>query len=70
MLAAVKKIHADKGIKTVTVVGHSLGGAIAIIDAVYFKFQIPGVVVKTVTYGVPRVRSITDVFEALYSFLC
>ncbi|KAB5594470.1 Lipase [Ceratobasidium theobromae] len=54
-LAAVKKALATYPGATVATVGHSLGGAISVLDAVYFKFQIPGIKLKVVTYGQPRV---------------
>ncbi|KAJ1306650.1 hypothetical protein OPQ81_007645 [Rhizoctonia solani] len=54
-LNAVKKALAAHPGATVTTVGHSLGGAISLLDAVYFKTQISGVKLKVVTYGQPRV---------------
>lgn len=39
-------------------VGHSLGGAIAEIDSLFFALNIPGVSIKTVTYGTPRVGNL------------
>lgn len=37
-------------------VGHSLGGAIALLDSVYLPLHLPAsTVFKTVTYGMPRV---------------
>ncbi len=41
-----------------TQVGHSLGGAIAEIDSLFFALNIPGVSIKTVTYGTPRVGNL------------
>ncbi|CAE6496739.1 unnamed protein product [Rhizoctonia solani] len=56
ILAAVKKVLADRNSKSVTVVGHSLGGAIAALDALYLKLNLPSnIAVKGVTYGQPRV---------------
>ncbi|CAE6435544.1 unnamed protein product [Rhizoctonia solani] len=54
-LAAVKKALAAHPGATVTTVGHSLGGAISLLDAVYLKTQMPGTKLKVVTYGQPRV---------------
>ncbi|KDN47097.1 hypothetical protein RSAG8_03874, partial [Rhizoctonia solani AG-8 WAC10335] len=54
-LAAVKKALAAHPGATVATVGHSLGGAISLLDAVYLKTQIPGIKLKVVTYGQPRV---------------
>jgi len=39
----------------VTFVGHSLGGAIALLDAVYFKVNFPSLTIAVRTYGMPRV---------------
>ncbi|QRV73759.1 Lipase (class 3) [Ceratobasidium sp. AG-Ba] len=56
VLAAVKKIIAEKGATKVTTTGHSLGGALATLDALYLKLNLPStIVVKAVTYGQPRV---------------
>lgn len=38
--------------------GHSLGGAIAEIDSLFFALNIPGVSIKTMTYGTPRVGNL------------
>ncbi|KAF8677549.1 Alpha beta-hydrolase [Rhizoctonia solani] len=54
-LAAVKKALATYPGATVATVGHSLGGAISLLDAVYLKRQISGIKLKVVTYGQPRV---------------
>ncbi|KAN0132756.1 lipase [Lactarius tabidus] len=40
---------------SVTVVGHSLGAAIALLDGVYLRVQLPSVSVRVVVYGLPRV---------------
>ncbi|CUA74267.1 Lipase [Rhizoctonia solani] len=56
VLAAVKKVIADKGATKVTTVGHSLGGAIAALDALFLKKNLPSTIsIKAVTYGQPRV---------------
>ncbi|KAF8872862.1 lipase [Infundibulicybe gibba] len=56
VLAAVKTAFAEYGTKKVTLVGHSLGGAIALISSIYLKLHLPaGTVVETITYGMPRV---------------
>ncbi|KAG9073744.1 hypothetical protein FS749_014724, partial [Ceratobasidium sp. UAMH 11750] len=56
VLAAVKKALADHSGTKVLAVGHSLGGAIATLDALYFKLNLPSnVAIKAVTYGLPRV---------------
>jgi hypothetical protein len=55
VLAAVKKIMKDRSVTKVTVIGHSLGGAIAQLDAIFLKLQIPSLAVKVITYGQPRI---------------
>jgi hypothetical protein len=66
VLAAVKKVIKDHGVTKVTVVGHSLGGAIANLDAIFLKSQIPSINVKIVTYGQPRVgnQAFADYMDA------
>ncbi|KIO34151.1 hypothetical protein M407DRAFT_223817 [Tulasnella calospora MUT 4182] len=55
ILAAVKTVIAAKSSSKVTLVGHSLGGALALLDSIYLKIQIPSITTKTVTLGGPRV---------------
>ncbi|KDN43367.1 hypothetical protein RSAG8_06151, partial [Rhizoctonia solani AG-8 WAC10335] len=56
VLAAVKRVIAEKGATKVTLVGHSLGGAIAALDALFLKLNLPSTIsIKAVTYGQPRV---------------
>ncbi|KAF9465013.1 alpha/beta-hydrolase [Collybia nuda] len=56
ILAEVKNLMASKGTNRVTVIGHSLGGALAQLDALYFSLNLPaGTLIKAMTYGVPRV---------------
>ncbi|KAG8746068.1 hypothetical protein FRC10_006171 [Ceratobasidium sp. 414] len=56
VLATVKKIIAERGATQVTTTGHSLGGAIATLDAMYLKLNLPSnIAIKAVTYGQPRV---------------
>ncbi len=38
----------------VAVVGHSLGGAIALLDGVYLDLQLPTASVSVISYGMPR----------------
>jgi len=55
ILEEVRKLFATHNINNLTLVGHSLGGAIAELDSLFFALNIPDVSIKTVTYGVPRV---------------
>ncbi|KAK7031541.1 lipase [Favolaschia claudopus] len=55
ILAAVQTALAQSGVKKVTLVGHSLGGAIALIDSIYLPLHITGVTFQTIVYGLPRV---------------
>ncbi|KAG8854907.1 hypothetical protein FRB96_007307 [Tulasnella sp. 330] len=54
-LATVKTIIAARASSNITVVGHSLGGALANLNAVHLKLQLPSSNVKIVTFGEPRV---------------
>ncbi|KAF9269338.1 alpha/beta-hydrolase [Marasmius fiardii PR-910] len=56
VLAAVQKTLSDNSASQVTVVGHSLGGALALLDGVYLRLQLPNDTdVKVINYGSPRV---------------
>ena len=55
MYFAVKKAIANSGFKTVTIVGHSLGGALALLDSIYLPTFIPNVAYSLITFGMPRV---------------
>jgi hypothetical protein len=56
VLAAVKKAMSTYGTRTVTTVGHSLGAAISLLDAVSLSRRLPtGTTVKFFGYGLPRV---------------
>jgi len=55
-LAAVKRAVAERGTNNLTLVGHSLGGAISTLNHLFFKIQLPSLNIKSVLYGVPRVR--------------
>jgi len=55
VLAAVQKAISSYGAKQVTIVGHSLGAAIALLDSVYLPLHISGVSFRTIGYGMPRV---------------
>ena len=51
MQTGISKFGATK----VTTVGHSLGAALSLLDAVYLPLHIKGVSFQTVLYGLPRV---------------
>ncbi|KAJ2928530.1 hypothetical protein H1R20_g8554, partial [Candolleomyces eurysporus] len=55
VLAAVRTGLSKYGVNKVTLTGHSLGGAIAIIATAHLAVQIPGVTLRTITYANPRV---------------
>ncbi|THH16687.1 hypothetical protein EW146_g3996 [Bondarzewia mesenterica] len=58
MLAAVQKTISEHNAASVTVVGHSLGAAISLIDSVYLKLHLPSsVTITTILYGLPRVAN-------------
>ncbi|QRV98576.1 Lipase (class 3) [Ceratobasidium sp. AG-Ba] len=54
-LAAIKKAMSEKSTSLVTLTGHSLGGAISLIDALYLSINLPSAKLKVVTHGMPRV---------------
>ncbi|KAG8713608.1 hypothetical protein FRC08_013044 [Ceratobasidium sp. 394] len=54
-LDAVKKAMSKHGTSLVTLTGHSLGGAISLIDALFLSINLPDAQIKVVTHGMPRV---------------
>ncbi|KAH7337824.1 Alpha/Beta hydrolase protein [Rhizoctonia solani] len=54
-LAAVQLAMAGSGTNAITLTGHSLGGAISLLDSLYLSLNLPSVTIKTVTHGMPRV---------------
>ncbi|CUA77084.1 Lipase [Rhizoctonia solani] len=54
-LTAVQALKTKYPSASITLVGLGHGGAISFLDAIYFKLHIPGVVIKVVTHGMPRV---------------
>ncbi|KAF7986533.1 hypothetical protein HWV62_26246 [Athelia sp. TMB] len=56
VLAAVKTAMSKGNTQSVTLTGHSLGAAIALLDSVYLPLHLPSsTTFKTVVYGLPRV---------------
>ncbi|KAI0046535.1 alpha/beta-hydrolase [Auriscalpium vulgare] len=56
ILAEVKRLFALHSSTSVYLVGHSLGGALAELDSLFLKLNLPsGTTIKGVTYGLPRV---------------
>lgn len=68
---AVKKAIANSGFKTVTIVGHSLGGALALLDSIYLPTFVPNVAYSLVTFGMPRVgnQALADYIDKNYLHL-
>lgn len=56
VLSAVTSGIGTYGTKSVTTVGHSLGAAISLLDAVFLPLHISGLTVTHYGYGLPRVR--------------
>ncbi|CUA70670.1 hypothetical protein RSOLAG22IIIB_04266 [Rhizoctonia solani] len=56
VLDTVKKVIAERGATKVVTVGHSLGGALALLDGLYLKLNLPSnIEIITRTIGQPRV---------------
>ena len=55
ILPFVKSTLSLQGASQVTVVGHSLGAALALLDVLSLSLQLPGVTVNVVYYSMPRV---------------
>ncbi|KAI0336577.1 alpha/beta-hydrolase [Cubamyces sp. BRFM 1775] len=56
ILTTTKNLISQKGATSVITVGHSLGGALAELDALFMTLNLPSNIhVKSVTYGTPRV---------------
>ena len=56
ILQAVQVELTTRNTKDVLVVGHSLGGALALLDGVFLGLKLPSTTqLKVITYGMPRV---------------
>ncbi|KAL4069868.1 Alpha/Beta hydrolase protein [Scleroderma yunnanense] len=56
ILAEVKRLLSEHPTASVTLVGHSLGGALAELDCLFMTLNLPsGTPIKGVTFGTPRV---------------
>ncbi|KAI0248631.1 Alpha/Beta hydrolase protein [Lactifluus subvellereus] len=56
ILAEVKRLMAEHSVTKVILTGHSLGGALAELDALFMKLNLPaGTTVRGVTFGTPRI---------------
>ncbi|KAF8651855.1 hypothetical protein AX16_004629 [Volvariella volvacea WC 439] len=55
ILSAVRTAISQHSATRVTIVGHSLGAAIALLDGVYLPLHISGVSFRVIGYGMPRV---------------
>ncbi|KAN0088317.1 Alpha/Beta hydrolase fold [Tylopilus felleus] len=56
ILSAVQTAISKYGTNTVTMVGHSLGAALSLLDSVYLPLHLPsGTTFQTILYGLPRV---------------
>ncbi|CAE6464654.1 unnamed protein product [Rhizoctonia solani] len=54
-LAAIQSAMASAGTNSITLTGHSLGGAISLLDSLYLSLSLPSAKFKVVTHGLPRV---------------
>jgi predicted lipase len=58
ILSVVQRALSDHRLSSVTVVGNSICGAVALLDGVYLSLQLAkSVTVKVISYGMPRVGS-------------
>ncbi|KAJ4475797.1 Alpha/Beta hydrolase protein [Lentinula aciculospora] len=55
ILTEVQSLMSSVGTNNIVAVGHSLGGALAEIDTVFFRLNIPSANISAMTYGTPRV---------------
>ncbi|KAK0501697.1 Alpha/Beta hydrolase protein [Armillaria luteobubalina] len=55
ILQAVTTALSDHNTNSVSLVGHSLGAALSLLDAVYLPLRLPNVTFRMIGYGMPRV---------------
>ncbi|KAK0202421.1 lipase [Desarmillaria ectypa] len=65
ILSYVKIAMSAYSTNSVTVVGHSLGGAIALLDGVYLNLQLPSASVSVISYGMPRVNNLSSLISSV-----
>ncbi|TFY56837.1 hypothetical protein EVJ58_g7395 [Rhodofomes roseus] len=67
VLAAVNTTMSKHSTNKITLVGHSLGAAISLLDTVYLHLQLPSAALSFVGYGLPRVgnQAFADYVDAL-----
>jgi len=70
ILSAVQNAIVAHSAKKVTIVGHSLGAALALLDGVYLPLHISGVSFQVIGYGTPRVgnQAFANYVDAHLSF--
>ncbi|KAF8967850.1 Alpha/Beta hydrolase protein [Flammula alnicola] len=65
ILTEVKRLLSVQNTNSVTLIGHSLGGALAELDSLFLTLNLPSTTsIKAVTYGTPRVGN--PAFAALF----
>ncbi|KAI0248629.1 Alpha/Beta hydrolase protein [Lactifluus subvellereus] len=59
ILAEVKRLMSEHSSTSVILIGHSLGGALAELDTLFMKLNLPsGTTVRGITFGTPRVGNV------------
>ena len=69
VLAAVTTGINTYGTRSVTTVGHSLGAALSLLDAISLPLRIPNLTVTYYGYGLPRVCPVTEVSTGVLEYL-
>ncbi|EJD47920.1 lipase [Auricularia subglabra TFB-10046 SS5] len=54
VFAAVQQTMAERGTNNIMVAGHSLGGALGVLDAIAMQIRLPDARIQIVTFGQPR----------------